>query len=52
MIIQEVPLNGFPGLQPSTRYGFILELANNGHLSNLLGTIHAGGIGVSVIFME
>ena len=44
MNIQEVPFNRFLGIQASAKEGYILELANNDHLSNHLGTMHAGAL--------
>jgi len=44
MNIQEVPFNRFLGIQPSAKDGYILELANNDHLANHLGTLHAGAL--------
>ena len=44
MRIEEVPFNGFLGIQQSVKEGYILELANNDNLSNHLGTLHAGAL--------
>ncbi|MGW8316225.1 MAG: PaaI family thioesterase [Bacteroidales bacterium] len=44
MNIQEVPFNEFLGILPTVKEGFILELTNNDHLSNHLGTLHAGAL--------
>lgn len=44
MKIQEVPFNGFLGIRPAAKEGYILELASNGNLVNHLGTLHAGAL--------
>ncbi len=44
MKIQEVPFNGFLGIQQSAKEGYILELAYNENLLNHLGTLHAGAL--------
>lgn len=44
MNIQEIPFNRLLGIQPSVKDGYILELVNHDHLSNHLGTFHAGAL--------